>query len=155
MAFTNKIWGLHLMYKFSEQSIRNLEGVHPALAHVVQAALLTNIMDFRVAEGVRTIERQHELFKRGATKTMNSKHLIQPDGAGHAVDLYPYPIDMNLVNNGAWKEIIRFGVLAGIIKQCAKDAGIVVTWGCDFDNDGQTLDQTFMDAPHFQIEVQR
>ena len=40
---------------------------------------------------------------------MNSKHLIQSDGYGHAVDLYPYPIDMNRVNKGDAK---RFSALA-------------------------------------------
>lgn len=142
-------------YSFSKQSLDNLEGVHPHLCNVVQCVLLSGIMDFRVAEGVRTLERQRELYSAGMTKTMNSKHLIQPDGSAHAVDLYPCPIDMSLVNNGVWKEIIRFGVLAGLMRKAAQDAGVEIVWGCDFDNDGQTLDQTFMDAPHFQIEVQR
>jgi peptidoglycan L-alanyl-D-glutamate endopeptidase CwlK len=140
-------------YKFSKKSLDNLVGVHPALCDVVQSALLSGIMDFRVAEGLRTKERQAELVASGASKTMNSKHLIQPDGSGHAVDLYPCPIDMVLVNNGVWKEIIRFGVLAGIMKQCAKEVGVTLVWGGDFDSDGETLDQKFMDTMHFQLEL--
>jgi hypothetical protein len=52
-----------------------------------------------------------------------------------------------------WKEIIRFGVLAGIMKQCAMDCGVKIIWGGDFDNDGETLDQKFMDTMHYQLEL--
>lgn len=141
--------------KLSKQSIDNLTGVHPDLCDVVQAAMLTGIMDFRVAEGVRTIERQKELVAQGASRTMNSKHLIQPDGTGHAVDLYPVPIDMVKVHNGVWYELVRFGVLAGIIKTIAANKGVKITWGLDWDNDGETLDHSFRDGPHFQIEVDK
>jgi peptidoglycan LD-endopeptidase CwlK len=83
---------------------------------------------------------------------MNSKHIAQADGFGHAVDLYPYPIDMKHVNGGYWPEIIRFGVLAGIIKTLAPKHGLMIRWGMDWDSDGRTLDHSFFDAPHFEIE---
>ena len=75
---------------------------------------------------------------------MNSKHLIQSDGYGHAVDLYPYPIDMNRVNKGDAKEIFRFGVLAGLMRSVAERKGIIIVNGADWDGDGQTLDHTFL-----------
>ena len=62
-------------------------------------------MDFSVREGVRTPETQKEYVAKGVSKTMASKHLIQPDGYGHAVDLYPSPIDMVKVNKGDAREI--------------------------------------------------
>lgn len=141
------------MYKFSVRSKDNLRGVHPDLIRIVYAALETGVMDFSVVEGVRTPQRQEELYASGKSKTMNSKHLIQETGYGHAVDLYPYPIDMNRVNKGDAAEISRFGMLAGIMLSCAKDLGVSVTWGGDWDRDGQTLDHSFFDSPHFQLEI--
>lgn len=84
---------------------------------------------------------------------MNSYHLIQPDGYGHAVDLAPYPCNWNKIRAGDWREISRFGVLNGILQTKAKEIGVTLTWGNDWDRDGQTLDHNFADAPHWQIEI--
>lgn len=141
-----------MTYKLSQKSLERLNGVHPSLIFLVNAAIDTQIMDFSVNEGVRSIDRQKELVSKGASKTMKSKHLIQSDGYGHAVDLYPYPIDMDAVNKNSAVEIVRFGVLAGIIKSLAWTHGIEIEWGGDWDSDGQTLDHTLFDAPHFQLK---
>lgn len=141
-----------MKYKLSRKSLENLRGVHPSLVFIVQSAIETGIMDFSVNEGVRTLERQKKLVSEGSSKTMKSKHLVQSDGYGHAVDLYPYPIDMDAVNRRNAVEIVRFGVLAGIIKSLAWTHGIEIEWGGDFDSDGQTLDSTFFDAPHIQLK---
>jgi peptidoglycan L-alanyl-D-glutamate endopeptidase CwlK len=139
------------MYKFSKKSLDNLVGVHPDLRDLVQEAMALQIMDFAVNEGLRDLRRQSDLFAAGKSKTMNSKHLKQPDGFGHAVDLYPSPIDMVAVNKGSAKEIIRFGVLYGIIATLAAKNKIKIRWGGDWDGDGQTLDHTFFDAPHIEL----
>jgi peptidoglycan L-alanyl-D-glutamate endopeptidase CwlK len=141
------------MYKFSPRSLENLRQVHPDLQFVVHAALETQIMDFSVIEGVRESDRQKLLFSEGKTKTLNSKHLIQSDGTAHAVDLYPYPINMKAVIAGDAREILRFGVLSGIMMTIAKEKKITLVHGADWDGDGQTLDHTFFDAPHFQLVV--
>ena len=141
-----------MKYKLSNKSLERLNGVHPSLVFLVQSAMETQIMDFSVNEGVRTLDRQKDLVSKGFSKTMKSKHLVQSDGYGHAVDLYPYPIDMEAVNRNNAVEIVRFGVLAGIIKSIAWTHGIEIEWGGDFDSDGQTLDSTFFDAPHIQLK---
>ena len=48
-------------------SLRRLEGVHPHLAKVVHAASLQCPVPFLVVEGVRTAERQKELYAQGRT----------------------------------------------------------------------------------------
>lgn len=73
------------MFKFSDKSLINLEGVHPFLVDLCHAAIKISNVDFMVFEGVRTIERQKQLQQRGVTRTLNSRHLT-----GHAVDLVPY-----------------------------------------------------------------
>lgn len=141
------------MYKLSKKSISNLDGVHPSLVDLVKIVMNWQVMDFSVAEGIRTEDRQKELVESGKSKTMNSKHLRQTSGYGHAVDLYPYPIDMEKVNKGDVREISRFSLLAGLMIAAGKSRGVKVTWGGDWDRDGQTLDHTFFDAPHIQIEL--
>lgn len=78
------------MFKFSQRSLERLEGVHPDLVAVIIEALEHSPIDFGVVEGLRTVERQKVLVDTGMSQTMNSKHLKQPDGWGHAVDLVPY-----------------------------------------------------------------
>lgn len=142
-----------MRYKFSKRSLDNLVGVHPDLVMIVHDVMDMQLMDFSVVEGLRTPERQAQLVKDGFSKTLFSKHLKQPDGFGHAVDLYPSPIDMKAVRAGNAREISRFGFLAGIMLSCAKNNGIKIVWGGDWDYDGQTLDHTFFDGPHFQLET--
>lgn len=57
-----------------------LQGVHPDLVRVVELARKS--VPFIVTEGIRTRARQVDLVARGASRTMNSRHLT-----GHAVDL--------------------------------------------------------------------
>lgn len=144
-----------MAYKLSDKSKQNLKGVHPSLRFLVEGVMETQIMDFSVKEGVRSEARQKELFDAGFSKTLKSKHLIQKDGYGHAVDLYPYPIDMDAVNKMSGVEVSRFGVLCGIIKALAWTHGIKIRWGSDWDGDGQTLDHTFVDMPHFELGEER
>lgn len=83
------------MFKFSQRSEKHLQGVHGDLVKVVRKALEYSTVDFAVIEGVRTKARQAQLFKQGATKTMNSRHLT-----GHAVDLPPLVEGKSLGQNG-------------------------------------------------------
>ena len=63
--------------------MKKLAGVHPDLVRVVRR-LIDEGVQFKVIEGVRSLERQRALFAAGKSKTMNSRHLT-----GHAVDLAP------------------------------------------------------------------
>lgn len=49
-------------FRFSQRSENNLKGVNPALVQVVRRALELSAVDFGVIEGLRTVERQRELF---------------------------------------------------------------------------------------------
>ena len=55
------------MFTFSERSLNNLKGVHPKLVAVVKRALEITPIDFTVLEGVRSQERQNELWAQGRT----------------------------------------------------------------------------------------
>lgn len=139
------------MYNFSARSLERLKGVHPELVQVVHDVMAMQVMDFSVNEGVRSLARQKELVAAGKSKTMLSKHIVQNDGWGHAVDLYPSPIDMKLLNKGDMREVFRVGALAGLMLSAARKRGIILVNGADWDGDGQTLDHTFFDGVHFQL----
>jgi len=137
------------MRKFSERSLRNLEGVHPDLVRVVHKALEICEVDFTVVEGVRTLETQRKYFERGASKTMKSRHLVQADGFAHAVDIYPYYAGSVQVH----APFAKFRAIADAIREAARQLCVNVTWGADWDRDGDTGDERFVDAPHYQIEL--
>lgn len=123
-------------YIFGQASESNLIGVHPDLVKVVRRALELTPIDFKVIEGRRTLERQRELVKAGASQTLNSRHLT-----GHAVDIVPLP-DGKV--SWEWK---YFYPMADAMKQAAAELGITVEWGGNW--------TTFKDGPHFQLPARQ
>ena len=130
------------MARFGKGSMGNLEGVHPLL--VDWALELVTVMDCSVISGVRDLTTQREYVALGVSKTMNSMHLIQPDGYGHAVDLAPYPI--------RWDRTRAFDLLAGVGLGLAFKMGIQIRWGGDWSQDMDVYDQSFNDTGHFEIQ---
>ncbi len=94
-----------------------LAGVHPDLVRVVRRATEDGAM-FRVTEGLRTRERQAELVAKGASQTMNSRHLT-----GHAVDLAP------LVGMDVSWDWNHFYPMADAIADAARAEGVPLIWG--------------------------
>ncbi len=125
-------------YKFGKRSRRRLKGVHPDLVKVVEECL--HLMDISIIEGVRSIEKQRDYVKTGASKTMKSKHLT-----GDALDLSPYPIDMK-----SKMGIKRHYYMAGMLRGIAHMMDIKIRSGADWDSDGNITDQTFMDLVHIE-----
>lgn len=119
-------------------SRQRLATVNPTLQAVVQRAFETVPFDVTVIEGIRSKERQAQLVKQGASKTMNSKHLT-----GNAVDLAPYPVD--------WNNKERFNTLAAHVLAAAKELGVKVRWGGDWNQNGDWKDERFYDGPHFEL----
>jgi peptidoglycan L-alanyl-D-glutamate endopeptidase CwlK len=115
-----------------------LAGVHPDLVLLVKAARA--FTPFIVLEGLRTRERQQELFNRGASRTMNSRHLT-----GHAVDLGYWLDDGDgSVEDGEVRwDWPLYHQQARWLKQVAADLGVAITWGGDW--------QGFPDGPHFEL----
>lgn len=120
-----------MSYVLGKRSKERLEGVHPDLVAVVERAITISKVDFTVLEGVRSVARQRELFNKGASKTMNSRHLT-----GHAVDLAPWPID--------WNDLSRFKMVADAMKQASEELGVPVIWGGSW--------RSFYDGPHFELD---
>ncbi len=111
------------MYFLGTKSRNALEGVHPLLQDVVRMTITKTEQDFSVTEGIRSFERQREYVYRGVSRTMNSKHLIQPDGLGHAVDLVPY------IHGELRWEIDLCCVIARAMRSSAAELGANIRWG--------------------------
>ena len=105
-------------FVLSEKSIQKMDGVKDDLVRVVKRAIELTDTDFAVIEGLRTKERQAELVKKGASKTMNSKHLT-----GHAVDIAPI-IDGKI----SW-DFEHYYPLANAMAKAATELGVKVRWG--------------------------
>ena len=106
-------------FALSERSQRNLEGVHPDLQAIVKRAIELTEIDFAVTEGVRSFERQEELFDKGATTTMNSRHLT-----GHAVDVVAY-----IGTDISWSMPLYFKI-ADAFREAAIGLEVPIEWGC-------------------------
>ena len=135
-----------------------LAGVHPDLVRVVRNAAQGGAV-FRVVEGMRTVERQHQLVASGASQTMNSRHMT-----GHAVDLAP--LDAEGQVSWAWT---LFFPLADAFRAASIAEGVPVVWGgawgqlmADYANAkaGQAAyaarmreqgRKPFLDGPHFEL----
>ena len=114
------------------RSERNLQGVKSELARIVRRGYGISSIPFQVIEGVRTLVREKELLKQGATTTLRSRHLT-----GHAIDV------MALVNGkGVW-DVPAYRRIAEAMKQAAKELGIPLEWGGDR--------KSFKDWGHFQL----
>ena len=125
------------MCKFGRRSRERLKGVDARLVNVLNE--LIKMMDVTIIEGLRSAERQKELLAKGATKVKYSKHM-----EGKAVDLAPYPID--------WENRDGFYYMGGMIRGIAKQMGIKVRVGGDWDSDGDTKDNSFDDLVHVEIK---
>ena len=79
-----------MAFKLSQRSLGRLDGVKAEMHSVVTHAITVSNVDFGVICGLRTEAEQADLVARGASQTMKSKLLIQPDGTAHAVDLIAY-----------------------------------------------------------------
>lgn len=120
-------------YHLGKRSLSRLDGVDGDLVRVVKRAIQLTEVDFTVLEGLRTEERQRELYEKGASQTMNSRHMI-----GQAVDLGAY-VDGRV----EWSWPLYYKI-AEAMKKAAEELGVRITWGGEW--------KTFKDGPHFQVE---
>jgi len=142
-----------MTYKFSEKSEDRLKQLAPDMARVVRRALSFQVMDFTVLETLRDEQRQQSLLDAGASQTSDSHHLENEDGLAEAVDLLPYPYNVNGVD--VWQDKQRFAVLAGLMYAAAAIENVKIRWGGDWDFDGNNADSKFHDMPHFELRRMR
>ncbi len=137
------------MPKFSSESFSRLSGCHRDLQ--VLFFEVVKYLDCTIVEGYRNEEDQERAFVNGTTKLHfpNGKHNAQPS---LAVDVYPYPINLNDV-----KRSIFFGGFVLGIAQKLKEEGKMehsVRWGGSWDGLGKLNGENeLQDFGHFELVV--
>ena len=143
------------MYKFGNKSKERLNTCHEDLRLIANIAIQRSQIDFGIAEGHRTVERQYDLYKAGLSKidgvNKRGKHNYKPS---LAFDIYAWV-------NGRCSYDQRYIIfIAGVILAVAKELkeqGRIQTelrWGGNWDGDGQIItDQSFNDLVHFEINT--
>lgn len=151
------------MFKLGKTSLERLTGVDERLVKVVKRAIQISKVDFSVLEGRRTIEQCYINYGKGRTAAqcvakkvpakyanpsaakvtwlnnpLGSKHVI-----GKAVDLVPYPLD--------WNDLAKFDAIAKAMFAAAKELGVTIRWGADWDADGKPRERGEYDSPHFEF----
>jgi len=154
-----------MSYTLSTRSLERLNGVNESLVNIVKAAIKKTKIDFGVTCGLRTKSEQAELVKKGASQTMNSRHLPQEStGTSHAVDLVAY-----ISGRVSW-ELNLYDDIADAMKDAAIKEGKLIRWGAAWHKplnewDGSAEDlmnqyidlrrsegrRPFIDAPHFEL----
>ena len=138
------------MFKLSSRSLEKLEGVNPVLVDTVKRAIQLSKVDFGVIYGVRSLAEQEKLYKAGRSQTMKSRHLIQPDGTSHAVDLMAYD-----GSNPSW-DIVMYDDIADAMKAAAKETGAKICWGASWHIDDITKwDGTMEEAMNAYVDLRR
>lgn len=133
-------------YKLSTASRGRLNGVNPVLIAIIEAAIVDSPYDFGIPPdgGLRTTERQQELYALGRTNAGNI--VTQTDGikkksvhqSGNAFDIYAF------VNGKATWEAKYYAPIARHIQKVALEQfNVKLVWGGDF--------KSFVDRPHFQL----
>ena len=99
--------------------------------------------DCTILEGHRGKERQDKAYADGKSKVKypDGKHNQFPSVA---VDVAPYPID--------WSDRDRFHYFGGFVLGVAKQMGMNIRWGGDWNQDTKTKDNKFDDLVHFEIK---
>lgn len=124
--------------QWDKVSIERRKGVHPDLLKLADAVLQAAPWPLRITEGLRTLERQKQLVKVGASRTLNSRHLT-----GHAIDVVPY-VDLDRDGKIETEELYRkelFVKLIPIAKEQAAKLKIEMVWGYDWG----------WDSPHWEL----
>lgn len=134
-----------MAFRLSKRSLARLDGVDDRLVRVVKAAITYTEVDFGVIQGLRTIEEQRELVRKGASQTMKSKHIT-----GEAVDVMAY-----IGSRGSW-EMSLYDNIADAFKLAAIEEDVKIRWGAAWHiPDLREWDGTMQDAMDEYIDLRR
>ena len=129
------------MPRFGKRSISRLKTCDQKLQELFYEVV--KHFDCSILEGHRGEEGQNKAYADGKSKVKypNGKHNQNPS---IAVDVAPYPID--------WSDRDRFHYFGGFVLGVAKEMGMNIRWGGDWNQDTHTKDNKFDDLVHFEIK---
>lgn len=122
-------------FTFSLRSMERLQGLHPDLAEIAMRAIMMSEVDFAVTEGLRSQDRQAELVKAGASRTMNGRHVT-----GHAVDV------VAVVGGTLRWEWVWYPKIAHAFRQAGVALHVPLKWGGCWDRTLNEIGYDLADA---------
>lgn len=133
------------MPKLGAESRRQRDTCDPRLIRIIDAAIL--LADFRVLEGHRGKARQHAAFLAGNSQLdwPNGRHNKTPS---RAFDFSPWPEDW--ADKAA--QLARFTFIAGIMWTLARQQGVAIRFGWDWNRNLDPRDETFLDWGHVELD---
>jgi len=133
-----------MIFKLSDRSKKNREGVDPRLIEISDLAIKLTLIDFGHGQdsGLRTAERQHELYQSGASKA-DGYNTLSNHQSGHALDFYAY------INGAASWEPAHLSQVATAFLQAASILGHKLEWGGLWPRKRPTI--YGWDMPHVQL----
>lgn len=138
------------MPAFGKRSLDILAELHPDMQRVLKLAIARTSQDFTLICGYRSPEDQNKAYAAGNSKAKagQSPHNYKLSAA---VDVIPYPFK-------GWKDKDihkELRAIADVILACAKELGVSMRWGADWNMNGRTDDEKFVDGPHFEMHPWR
>lgn len=130
--------------KFDAGSAKRLADAHPLIQKVMNAA--REQKEFRILDSQRGRAAQEEAFRKGNSKAHfgQSAHNWSPSVA---VDIAPVPLD--------WNDRASFIALSKIILPLAKEMGVPLRFGGDWNMNGVLTDEKLSDLPHYELHPWR
>jgi peptidoglycan L-alanyl-D-glutamate endopeptidase CwlK len=135
---------------FGPYSKKNLAGVFPPLIMVAELAIAICEFDGKVEPqgGTRT-KAQAAANAKSGVGIKNSRHLRQPDGYGHAIDLIPLVPGRGVV----WDDLTSHRAMAAAVKTASAILSIPVRQGNDWNMNGVVGQPKEYDWDHFEDPI--
>ena len=138
-------------FSFGNKSKKKLATCHPLLEEVAYTALAMSPYDFTIIHGFRGQAVQTALFDSNASTLdwPDSKHNATGDNGEYcseAIDFAPW-----IYSSIDWNDKLIFSFIAGVFHAAAAEHDVRLRWGGDWDMDGSSRDQKFMDIGHIEI----
>lgn len=127
------------MYKFSNRSLKRMEGIDPRLIEIAKRALEISKIDFGIPQygGLRSAPEQRELFNKDLSRC-DGYNLESYHQSGKALDVYAY------VDGKASWDSQHLMLVATAMLQAAAELGYPLKWAGLWNN--------FIDMPHFEFK---
>lgn len=136
------------MIRYGKQSRGNIEELCSPLQTILHkyADIAPKDMDLTIIVGHRNEADQNRAYDSGASSKRfpNSEHNAVPS---RAFDFIPCPF-----KNKDWNDGYRFARIFGGLEMAATLCGFKLRWGGDFNQNGKSNDENFLDLGHVEFE---
>ncbi len=163
------------MYTWSSANLAKIALLEPRFQKVLMHYITIARHDSTIVEGLRSDEQCYINFGKGRTAAqctaggcpmkyaqpklakvtwvghaLSSNHRKKADGFGWAVDMYPYPVSLVLGRpDNEWMPI--FKEMNEDMQRAAKEVGVTIRYGADWDSDGVLHERGETDNPHWEL----